>query len=240
VLQSTVIHCFPFHCRIGPNTDAVNVGSGEAGAAELKPSRRWVLQALRAGGAMQTVAQLGDRTAADGHQLKARTIQEALIDLGTPGWPPAPTRAPGWPATGQPQTPIAHRSTVGMGATGERRQGPRGGPREPRERGVARGPAGWPPQPPRGRPVAAGARGVPPWGWPGGSPYGAAVPRGPRRAGWSANSASPPSAAGPHRPHLSGCHVLQRERSQLFPGISIPASAAVGAAPGRSGPSSGR
>jgi predicted DNA-binding transcriptional regulator YafY len=57
----------------------------DGSAAELKPSRRWVLQALRAGGAMQTVAQLGDRTAADGHQLKARTIQEALNDLEAAG-----------------------------------------------------------------------------------------------------------------------------------------------------------
>ena len=54
-------------------------------AAELKPSRRWVLAALRDGGAMQTVAQLGDRTAGDGHQLKARTIQEALNDLEAAG-----------------------------------------------------------------------------------------------------------------------------------------------------------
>ena len=54
-------------------------------AADLKPSRRWVLAALRDGGAMQTVAQLGDRTAADGHQLKARTIQEALNDLEAAG-----------------------------------------------------------------------------------------------------------------------------------------------------------
>jgi hypothetical protein len=34
---------------------------------------------------MQSVAQLGDRTAADGHQLKARTIQEALLDLEAVG-----------------------------------------------------------------------------------------------------------------------------------------------------------
>ena len=54
-------------------------------AGGLKPSRRWVLQALRGGGAMQTVAQLGDRTATDGHQLKARTIQEALNDLEAAG-----------------------------------------------------------------------------------------------------------------------------------------------------------
>jgi hypothetical protein len=40
---------------------------------------------LRDGGALQTVAQLGDRTAADGHQLKARTIQEALNDLEAAG-----------------------------------------------------------------------------------------------------------------------------------------------------------
>jgi hypothetical protein len=52
---------------------------------DLKPSRRWVLAALRAGGPMQTVAQLGDRTAADGHQLKARTIQEALNELEAAG-----------------------------------------------------------------------------------------------------------------------------------------------------------
>jgi AAA domain len=57
----------------------------EGAAGDLKPSRRWVLAALRAGGAMQSVAQLGDRTAADGHQLKARTIQEALLDLEAAG-----------------------------------------------------------------------------------------------------------------------------------------------------------
>jgi hypothetical protein len=34
---------------------------------------------------MQSVAQLGDRTAAPGHQLKARTIQEALNDLDAVG-----------------------------------------------------------------------------------------------------------------------------------------------------------
>jgi hypothetical protein len=57
----------------------------DGAAGDLKPSRRWVLAALRLGGAMQTVAQLGDRTAADGHQLKARTIQEALNDLEAAG-----------------------------------------------------------------------------------------------------------------------------------------------------------
>jgi hypothetical protein len=51
------------------------------GSTELLPSRRLVLAALRAGGPMQTVKQLGDYTAAQGHQLKKRTIQEALTEL---------------------------------------------------------------------------------------------------------------------------------------------------------------
>jgi AAA domain len=52
---------------------------------ELRPSARWVLAALRAGGPMQTVKQLDDRTAADGHQLKERTIQVALNALAEAG-----------------------------------------------------------------------------------------------------------------------------------------------------------
>jgi AAA domain len=51
------------------------------GSTELLPSRRLVLAALRAGGPTQTVKQLGDYTAAQGHQLKKRTIQEALTEL---------------------------------------------------------------------------------------------------------------------------------------------------------------
>jgi AAA domain len=51
------------------------------GGRELLPSRRLVLAALRAGGPMQSVKQLGDYTAAQGHQLKKRTIQEALSEL---------------------------------------------------------------------------------------------------------------------------------------------------------------
>jgi hypothetical protein len=54
-------------------------------AGELRPSARWVLAALRAGGPMQTVKQLGDRTAAEGHQLKERTIQVALNALAKAG-----------------------------------------------------------------------------------------------------------------------------------------------------------
>jgi hypothetical protein len=50
-------------------------------AAVLSKSRRWVLIALRAGGDMQTVKQLGDRLAEAGHPLKPRTIQTALGEL---------------------------------------------------------------------------------------------------------------------------------------------------------------
>jgi hypothetical protein len=50
-------------------------------AAALSKSRQWVLTALRAGGDMQTVKQLGDRLAQAGHPLKPRTIQTALGEL---------------------------------------------------------------------------------------------------------------------------------------------------------------
>jgi hypothetical protein len=55
---------------------------GDAAATrELLPSRQLVLAALRSGGPMQSVKQLGDHTAAQGHQLRKRTIQEALAEL---------------------------------------------------------------------------------------------------------------------------------------------------------------
>jgi hypothetical protein len=54
-------------------------------AAALSKSRQWVLTALRAGGAMQTVKQLGDRLAQAGHPLKPRTIQTALGELEAAG-----------------------------------------------------------------------------------------------------------------------------------------------------------
>jgi hypothetical protein len=50
-------------------------------AAALSRSRQWVLAALRAGGDLQTVKQLGDRLAQAGHPLKPRTIQTSLGDL---------------------------------------------------------------------------------------------------------------------------------------------------------------
>jgi Fe2+ or Zn2+ uptake regulation protein len=57
----------------------------EPAAAALSKSRQWVLTALRAGGDMQTVKQLGDRLAQAGHPLKPRTIQTALGELEAAG-----------------------------------------------------------------------------------------------------------------------------------------------------------
>jgi Fe2+ or Zn2+ uptake regulation protein len=54
-------------------------------AAALSKSRQWVLTALRAGGDLQTVKQLGDRLAEAGRPLKPRTIQTALGELEAAG-----------------------------------------------------------------------------------------------------------------------------------------------------------
>ena len=54
---------------------------------------------------MQSVAQLGDRTAADGHQLKARTIQEALLDLEVAGLAEGTEAAAGLPRYWSPADP---------------------------------------------------------------------------------------------------------------------------------------
>jgi hypothetical protein len=54
-------------------------------AAALSKSRQWVHAALRAGGDLQTVKQLGDRLAEAGHPLKPRTIQTALGELEAAG-----------------------------------------------------------------------------------------------------------------------------------------------------------
>jgi hypothetical protein len=51
----------------------------------LSKSRQWVLTALRSGGDLQTVKQLGDRLAQAGHPLKPRTIQTALGELEAAG-----------------------------------------------------------------------------------------------------------------------------------------------------------
>jgi hypothetical protein len=73
----------------------------------LKPSRRWVLEALQAGGELQTVKQLGDHLAAQGHPLKPRTIQEALADLEAASLASGTEAAQGLSRYWSPATPAA-------------------------------------------------------------------------------------------------------------------------------------
>jgi hypothetical protein len=69
-------------------------------------ARQWLLAALRSGGPHQTVKQLGDATAAQGHPLRKRTIQEALAELEERGLVVGTEQAPGlpryWSATSLP------------------------------------------------------------------------------------------------------------------------------------------
>jgi AAA domain-containing protein len=69
------------HYTVEVLADEPPAGDDAGNSRELLPSRRLVLAALRAGGPMQSVKQLGDHTAAQGHQLRKRTIQEALTEL---------------------------------------------------------------------------------------------------------------------------------------------------------------
>jgi hypothetical protein len=77
-----------YAAEVLPDDDPASTNSQAPLGADgqpLKPSRRWVLTALERGGELQTVKQLGDATAAQGHPLKPRTIQEALADLEAAG-----------------------------------------------------------------------------------------------------------------------------------------------------------
>ena len=93
----------PLHYQVEVLAEDSDADQPTGRGANTKPSRPWVLAALRAGGPMQTVRQIGDRTAADGHQLKARTIQEALTDLEARGLARGTDDGPGlsryWTAT---------------------------------------------------------------------------------------------------------------------------------------------
>ncbi len=75
-------------------------------ADEPPGARQWLLAALRSGGPHQTVKQLGDHTAAQGHPLRKRTIQEALAELEDRGLVAGTEQAPGlpryWSATSPP------------------------------------------------------------------------------------------------------------------------------------------
>ena len=108
-----------------PDTPPPSPGAGAE--ASLRPSGQWVLAALRAGGAMQTVKQLGDRTAADGHPLKERTLQTALGELDAAGLATGTEPAPGLPRYWSPTDPTADPA----GAAGT----PGAGPGEPGEAG---------------------------------------------------------------------------------------------------------
>jgi hypothetical protein len=75
-------------------------------ADEPPGARQWLLAALHANGPHQTVKQLGDHTAAQGHPLRKRTIQEALAELEERGLVVGTEQAPGlpryWSATSPP------------------------------------------------------------------------------------------------------------------------------------------
>jgi AAA domain len=76
-------------------------------AAALSKSRQWALTALRAGGELQTVKQLGDRLAQAGHPLKPRTIQTALGELEAAGLAAGSEEANGRARYWSPATPNA-------------------------------------------------------------------------------------------------------------------------------------
>jgi hypothetical protein len=94
-----------------PLSYSVEVLAGDDGqdldpaAAGLSPSRQWVLAALRAGGDLQTVKQLGDRLAEAGHALKPRTIQVALGELEAAGLAAGSEEGPGLARYWSPTTP---------------------------------------------------------------------------------------------------------------------------------------
>ena len=85
-------------------------------AAALSKSRQWVLTALRAGGDLQTVKQLGDRLAQAGHPLKPRTIQTALGELEAAGLAAGSEEGNGRARYWSPATPDDDRDSRGRGA----------------------------------------------------------------------------------------------------------------------------
>jgi hypothetical protein len=88
-------------------------------AAALSKSRQWVLTALRAGGDMQTVKQLGDRLAQAGHPLKPRTIQLALGELQEAGLAAGSEEATGRARYWSPAAPGADGGGEGGQGGGE-------------------------------------------------------------------------------------------------------------------------
>jgi hypothetical protein len=98
----------PLHYTVEVLPDTTSAGSAAGTEAGVRPSAQWVLAALRAGGPMQTVKQLGDRTAQAGHPLKERTLQTALGELEAAGLAAGTDPAPGLPrywSAADPSTP---------------------------------------------------------------------------------------------------------------------------------------
>ena len=91
-------------------------------AAALSKSRQWVLAALRAGGDLQTVRQLGDRLAQAGHPLKPRTIQLALGELEAAGLAAGSEEATGRARYWSPAAPGADGGGEGGEGGGEGKQ----------------------------------------------------------------------------------------------------------------------
>jgi hypothetical protein len=110
----------PLHYQVEvlPDDPPAGAAGPERG---LKQSRQWVLAALRAGGPMQTVKQLGDRTAATGHPLKERTLQEALGDLERAGLAQATDHGPGLARYWSPADPADPAEPPGPTADGAAR-----------------------------------------------------------------------------------------------------------------------
>jgi hypothetical protein len=88
-------------------------------AAALSKSRQWVLTALRAGGDLQTVKQLGDRLAQAGHPLKPRTIQTALGELEAAGLAAGSEEANGRARYWSPTTPNPDADSAGDDQSGD-------------------------------------------------------------------------------------------------------------------------
>jgi Fe2+ or Zn2+ uptake regulation protein len=93
-------------------------GPRSPAAAALSKSRQWALTALRAGGDMQTVKQLGDRLAQAGHPLKPRTIQTALSELEAAGLAAGSEEGNGRARYWSPTTPKPEIDSAGDGQPG--------------------------------------------------------------------------------------------------------------------------
>jgi hypothetical protein len=85
----------------------------------LSTSRQWVLTALRAGGELQTVKQLGDRLVQGGHPLKPRPIQTALGKLEAVGLAAESEEGNGRARYWSPTTPNPDADRAGDGQAGD-------------------------------------------------------------------------------------------------------------------------